>query len=265
MFHVLAHVEGTAGLASSSFDPLYCEFSERHLGPASARSLGDDVRVLADVARSHSELARLQVLAWVFHDTEHAGRARGRDLATLVAGELADPVFLKSATGGGAGMEVLRAAAELEAPFHARLPPVHADLEGLERALNARMHCAPALKTFQVSCVRSLRLRGRVVPKHIWVGAPALDPPLTAAHAAWQACHEATVTEVGKLAATLGVGIDERTVEHAAIVLLTRRASENGLADDHDAWCATFGNNLPGRDVEALPDDAKRLVTELPP
>jgi hypothetical protein len=265
VFHVLAHVEATAALPSSLFDPVYRDFVERHSGPASARALGDDARVLGEVLRDHSELSRVQSLAGVFLDPEHAARMRGRDLTMLVAEDLTDAVFLEPAKNGGAAMEILRAAAELEAPFHARLPAASTDLDALDRALQALAACAPTLQAFRVSCLRSLRLRGRVVPGNIWVGAPGLEPPLTALHAAWQACHEATVAEVGAGAAARRLALQERAVEHAAVVLLTARAAHNGLSDDHGTWCATFGAGLPRRELSALPDDARQLVRELEP
>jgi hypothetical protein len=265
VFHVLAHVEATETLPSSVSDEAYRTFVEAHLGPASERALGGDARVLGDVLRDHAELSRVQTLAGVFRDAEHAARVRGRDLTMLMAEDVAEPVFLESAKNGGAAMEVLRAAAELEAPFHARLPPVRTDLEAFDRALQARAVCAPLLTQFRISCLRSLRLRGRVVPGHIWVGAPGVDPPLTALHAAWQACHEATVAEVGAAAARRGLAIVERTVEHAAIVLLTVRAAENGLSADHDTWCATFGSRMPNRDIATLPNEAQQLLKELEP
>jgi len=178
---------------------------------------------------------------------------------------VASAVFLEPVKGGGPTMEILRAAAELEAPFHARLPQPTTDLGALDRALQARIACAPVLSGFQVSCIRSLRQRGRIVPGHIWVGAPGHDPPLTALHAAWQACHEATVAEVGAGAVARGLTLAERAVEHAAIVLLAARAAANGLSADHDTWCATFGTGMPRRELAALPDEAQRLVTELGP
>jgi hypothetical protein len=265
VFHVLAHVEGTRALPSSLFDPVYRDFVETHLGPAAARTLGDDARILGEAVRDHAELCRIQALAGVFRDPEHAARLRGRDLATLMAEDVAEPVFLEPATNGGAAMEILRAAAELEAPFHARLPAASTDLDALGRALQARLACAPALPGFQVSCIRSLRLRGRVVPGHVWVGAPGLEPPLTALHAAWQACHEATVAEVAAAAVARRLALGERAVEHAAVVLLTARAAQNGLSDDHETWCATFGGGLPRRESAALPDDAQELLKELEP
>lgn len=265
VFHVLAHVEGTEALPSSVSDPAYRTFVETHLGPASERALGGDARVLGEVLRDHAELSRVQTLAGVFRDPEHAARARGRDLTRLVAGDVADESFLEAAKNGGAAMEVLRAAAELEAPYHSRLPPARTDLEAFDRALQARAVCAPLLTEFRVSCLRSLRVRGRVVPGHIWVGAPAADPPLTALHAAWQACHEATVAEVGAAAAGRNLAIDERTVEHAALVLMTARAADNGLTADHDTWCATFGSGIPRRELAALPDGAQQLLRELGP
>jgi hypothetical protein len=265
VFHVLAHVEGTEVLPSALSDRIYRDFAATHLGPASARALGGDARLLGELLRDHGELSRIQALAGVFRNAEHASRLRGRDLAMLVAEDLADPVFLGPVKNGGATMEILRAAAELEAPFHARLPPAAPDLDALDRAIQARIVCAPSLSAFRVFCLRSLRLRGRVVPGQIWVGAPALDPPLTALHAAWQACHEATVAEVGAAAVAQSRALDERAVEHAAVVLMAARAAGNGLSNDHGLWCSTFGSGLPSLEVAALPAEAQELVRELEP
>lgn len=265
VFHVLAHVERNEALPSSVSDRAYRTFVEAHLGPASERALGGDTQVLGEVLRDHAELARVQALAAVFRDPQHAARVRGRDLTTLLAEDVSDTAFLEPVKNGGAAMEVLRAAAEIEAPFHARLPPPHTDLEAFDRALQARAVCAPALAGFRISCLRSLRLRGRLVPGHIWVGAPAADPPLTALHASWQACHEATVAEVGTAAAARDVALDERMVEHAAVVLLTLRAAENGLSADHGTWSATFGTGFPRPELAALPDEAQQLLRELEP
>src|SRR5690242_9125689 len=96
VFHVLAHVEETEALPSSVSDAAYRAFVESHLGPASERALSGDARVLGEALRDHGELSRVQALAAVFRDPEHAARVRGRDLATLMAEDLVDAVFLEA-------------------------------------------------------------------------------------------------------------------------------------------------------------------------
>jgi len=261
VFHVLAHVASGAHLPSSLFDPAYCAFAERHLGSPVTRALGSDIEVIGRLVTDHGALAALQALAWAFHDGEQAARVREKELASLSEGDVADAAWLDALHRGGPAMEVLRAAAELEAPSFARLPPVDSDGEDLTRALAEVAPCAPHLAVLRVATVRSLRLRGRVARGVIWVGAPGREPPLSVEHAAWQACHEATVDEVG--VALASGGASERTVEHAALVLLALRASDHGRAAEHARWYATFGGRAPALDAAALPADVRAVVLRL--
>jgi hypothetical protein len=215
--------------------------------------------VLGRVARDHEGLARLQALAWLFDDPAQAIQVRDRELSALTAADVADPARLSVARAGDAAMEVLRAACELERPFFERLPAREADRSGLSAALAERVPCAPRLATLQVACLRSLRLRGRVNRRVVWVGAPAAEPPLGVLYAVWQACHEATVAEVS----TALPDVAERRVEHAALVLLALRAAEHGRAAEHAVWYAAFGGRAPGLDPALLPARVRDVVVSL--
>ncbi|MBW2459905.1 MAG: hypothetical protein JRI68_35775, partial [Deltaproteobacteria bacterium] len=70
VFHVLAHVADTAHLPASVFDPTYVQYAEGHLGPAAQRPLAEDAAVLGRVLPTHEELARAQLLAWLFDDVD---------------------------------------------------------------------------------------------------------------------------------------------------------------------------------------------------
>ena len=136
---------------------------------------------------------------------------------------------------GYTAVEILRAAAELELPLLARLPPVDVDLAALALALDEVARAAPLLPSCPVGVARALGRRGRVMGREIWVG----DAPI--AHSAWQAAHEATVAEVVERARGAGESADHDRVEWAAVALLADRARAAGLAEGHRAWFAHFG------------------------
>src|SRR5581483_7174316 len=144
-----------------------------------------------------------------------------------------DAPELLPALAGDPAVEVLRAAAELELPLLARLPPIAADLAALGRALDEVAAAAPLLPRCRVGVARALGRRGRVMGREIWVGAAPIE------HAAWQAAHEATVAEVAAHAAQ-----DHDAVELAALALLAHRARASGLEAAHRAWLAHFGEEV---------------------
>jgi hypothetical protein len=255
---VLCHAEGTAGLAASVFDSEYVAFCRRHLGDAESRTLGEDARALSALAAGHSELARVNACAWLFRTLERAVAAAPIELAKLSAEDVDEPLLLPLLRTRPEAIEILRCAAELERPFHARLPPPVVDFGAVRAELANVTRAAPRLATSDVVLVRSLRLRGRVRGDEIWVGAP--DPTLgpSVEHVAWQAAHEATVVEVSA-AGRLG----ERQVEHAAVALLAARAERSALRAAHARWLAHFGKNAPSIARESLPAHAQKLVDDM--
>jgi hypothetical protein len=265
VFHVLAHVEGTAGLAASNFDPVYVAFAETLLGPASDRTLGGDRSLLAAALPTHARLARAQLVAWLFADLDQAVACGARDLRDLRPEDVARPWLLQALVAEEAGVELLRGAALLEAGMFARLPRVVGARSRLEPALVAVRPAAPALGVCSVRCVRSLRLRGRVLREGgratIWVGAPGEAPALAAGHAAWQAAHEATVDEVTQAAQAARFEVVHEELEHAAIVLLAGRAARTGRTAGHQAWLERFA--APSSDPETLSPAWRELVGEL--
>jgi hypothetical protein len=254
VFHVLCHVEGTAHLAASVFDSRYVAFCREHLGDPEARTLAEDARALGLVAADHEDLARLQLVAWLFTSAERGQAAAPIELDALQDEEVDRPGLLPTLRKRREAVELLRCAVELERPFHARLPAVNAT--SLDLSLVSR--AAPALVEHEIRLVRSLRLRGRVYENEIWVGVP--DPVLgpSAEHVGWQAAHEATVAEVSR-----AFGLGEREVEHVAVVLLAERARREGLTSEHGVWLSHFGANAPSTTRNALPEAAQKLVDEL--
>jgi hypothetical protein len=231
---VLAHVEG-GRLAASCHDPAYVAWAEARLGPIAERSLGEDARILASVCTTHDALARVQAVAWLFNGEDDASAVAMRDLATLADKDVVDPMALRAARAAGPAAEVLRAAAELELPRIAALAPPEVDRVAVSRELAIVARVAPRLSSCRIALARALGLRGRVLGSSIVVGAPGAVPGggcPDAAHAAWQAAHEATVLEVGPLAF--------EDAERSAIDLLHRRARDAGLDAAHARWIARF-------------------------
>src|SRR6185312_4409465 len=127
VFHVLAHASTTGALASSLYDASYVAHCERHLGAISARSLGSDLANLEPLLTSHDILARVQCVAFLFDDPAGARAVVARELRELGDAEVRSPRALRALHGVEPLAELLRAAAELEAPYHARLPRVTVD------------------------------------------------------------------------------------------------------------------------------------------
>src|SRR5689334_3120479 len=120
VFHVLAHVP--LPFPSSIHDPLYVAFAERHLGPASARSLAEDAVLLGKVLSTPELCAHAQWVAFLFENAAAARAVTDRDLREMDEVH-AHGAALRALAGIEPVAESLRAAAELEAPHHARLPP----------------------------------------------------------------------------------------------------------------------------------------------
>lgn len=230
VFHVLAHVRGTAHLAASAYDAGYVADVARQLGPAGQRQLGDDAVMLGHLLGTHDVLAAAQCLAWLFRSPARAEAAAGRDLADLAPEDVDAPALLPGVRKTGAAAEILRATAELEAPLLAALPRPAIDLGALGDALARVTGAAPHLAACTVGVLRPLGRRGRVLGREIWVGATSID------HLAWQAAHEATVAEVAAAMRSRGETPTHARMEREAIALLEERARAAGLTAPHRAW-----------------------------
>ncbi len=257
VFHVLAHAAGTRNLPASVYDPVYVAFCERSLGPAEERTLAEDALALSKLATSHQELARVGLVAWLFDTVERARSVATRELETLEPSDVDHPEILPALRRAPAQVELLRCAAELERPFFDKLPGVAFDEAELARALRRVTAAAPELARADVRVVRSLRLRGRVRGVEIWVGAPEPALGLAHPHVAWQAAHEASVAEVARQAPEL----EEREVEHVAVVLLAERAARAEMAAEHGRWLSHFGDNAPPIDCPSLSIAARNALT----
>jgi hypothetical protein len=259
VYHVLAHVRGTASLPSSVYDPHYVRFAELQLGPASERPLGQDAAHLARAAPTHAELSRVQLLAWLFRDLPRAREVATRALGELHASDVDDPSVLRSVTEAS---ELLWCAALLELDLFATLPVVEIEPAELERGLGEMADVAPGLRECRIELVRALGLRGRVRDQVIWIGAPSAELGVSLDHVLWQAAHEATVRELGLRSAALPreQRPSERELEHAAVVLLAERARETERAPEHRRWLDHFGPHAPAVELGSLSPAARRLL-----
>jgi len=250
VFHVLAHVRGTRHLAASVYDRTYLDFVACHVGPAEARTLGEDVEVLGRAAATHEALAAVQLLAWLHETVEGAEAVADRGLRQLGPRDVDAPGLLLALLRWEATVEVLRCAALLEREAWEALP-FEPDAVGMRLALSRVVPAAPGLEACRVRTVRALRLRGRVRDDEIWVGMPMVALGLTKEHAAWQAAHEATVREVSTAMARKGRVATFEAVERVAVVLLASRAGTAGLGRDHAVWFRHLGHP-PSTEVEEL-------------
>jgi hypothetical protein len=257
VFHVLAHALETAPLAASLYDRTYVEFAARLLGPAGDRSLGEDAQVLGKVLGSHELLARVQLVARLFDSIEGASQHAAVDLGVLAERGVVRAELVRSLEPVIHAAELLRVTCEIEREPFAKLPATSFAGSELAQALDALSSLAPLLGSCTVAAVRSLRLRGRAFPDEIWFGVPSAELGVSVDHAAWQACHEATVLELS-LASTEGAG--EREIEHAAVVLLAERARSVEKESEHGRWLLHFGPHAPPLDRDRLPAAARELV-----
>lgn len=232
VLHVLAHVD-VGRVAASCFCAAWIAEARARFGPAEARTLAEDARLLASAAGTHEALARVHAVIWLFDGEEDASAVREHDLADLDPPEVRSPPALRLAREAGDAAEILRAAAELELPLVAGLPPLDATDDALARALDVTLAAAPGLARFDIRLARPLGLRGRLFGRSILVGAPG-HAGADAAHVAWQAAHEATVAEI----VMRGDAKDHDDIERGAIALLRTRARAAGLGDDHARWLA---------------------------
>lgn len=245
---MLAHVD-PGRVASSCYDAGWIAWAEQHLGRATDRSLAADVRVLERTLASNEHLAAAQALAWMWNDAAQARGCAQRDLAELTDDDVADTRALRTARAIGPAVEVLRAAAELELPRLAEIHAPYTDTTALARALSRAAPAAPELGRVRIELAPPLPRRGRAWGPHVWVGMPGIAGAETE-HVAWQAAHEATVVEVGRLAE------GHETVERMALGLLRSRARRAGLTDAHRRWLETLDVAALGPipDVDDLPE-----------
>lgn len=253
VFHVLAHVPGEA--AASAFDPIYTGWSERMIGPASARSLAEDARALAALAPTHDALVRAQVVAWIVRDREKARSLFDRALTEIRPEEVDDANALRFAAGDPAA-ELVWCAAALEDEAHSKLPAMM--IEGIGEAPLALALVAPNIGEFDLGIVRSLRLRGRVHAREIWVGEPGSEPHNpTLEHVMWQAAHEAAAVELTERVP----GLPFASIEHGSVVLLAVRSERAGRAADHARWLSSLRS--PDPSIESLPPDLRAILDRL--
>ena len=249
VFHVLAHVPGDA--AASAYDPAYAAWSEARIGPPAERSLAEDARALEALAPTHDALVRAQLLAWLFSDRDRARSVWERPLSELGPNEVDDPSALSVA--GDPAAELLWCAVALEDEAHARLPAMRAN-DVADAALGLA-GVAPTITGLDLGIVRSLRLRGRVRGREIWIGEPGAGATLD--HVAWQAAHEATAVELGEHDPRLPFA----SIEHGSVVLLAMRAERAGRAADHARWIAAL--RTPDPRVESLAPELRAIVEAL--
>lgn len=210
-----------------------------------AESLDEDARVLAEtLATDHERLAAAQALAWVWREPPEATE---RDLAALGADDVLSMEALRVALRAGPPVEVLRAAAELEADRVEQLLKQPFDGADLERALAEVTRAAPGLARLRVELVGALPRRGRAWGEVIFVGIPGVAGA-EAWHVAWQAAHEATTLEAHAHGAR-----GYEAVERFAIRTLRSRARAEGLAEGYARWLATL--DLSGLGPVADEDD----------
>jgi hypothetical protein len=262
VFHVLSHVRPQRPLAPSVHDPIYVAFAEKHLGQASDRELGQDAQALSLLLTTHDAMVAVQMLAWLFASVQDANTCASFDLAQLPCESLLEPRLRPRLLAHRQAAEILWASTLLEAHCHARLPAIELDLPTIDRSLCASVCVAPRLASCSVSFVRSLRLRGRVRAREIWVGAPSPSLRLDLHHVVWQACHEATVLEIGETATTAGIDLGHSRSEGAAVVLLAERARSQGLQAQHAKWLAHLGANAPCQDRSSLDAAALRVMQQ---
>ncbi len=258
VFHVLAHVSKTAHLPASICDDVYTAFVASHAGPVSVRALDEDAAVLGHVFENHVALSRAQLVTRLFDSTATALARATTDLDDLTA-----PASLRLALRPIAtGVELLRCAALLEAPVVDALPSITLDETQLRTALASVLASSPTLHHFTIVPIVALRLRGRLMGQEIWTGLPCNELALSPTHVAWQAAHEATVAEVSAASRGAEASLEERGIEHIALVLMTERAAESKASGPHGTWQAHFAH-IPEPHRNALPASSRALLERL--
>jgi hypothetical protein len=265
VLHVLAHVESTKSLPSSLYDPVYVELCRRELGAAEDRQLGADALALGPLLSRHETLASVQRLAWLHETIGESMAQETKSLAELRPDDVARPALLSAfAVDEVPLVELLRSAVALERPHHARLAPVEVaagEQEELLHVVTELCAVAPGLSRARIAFVRSLGRRGRVWGKEIWLGIPGSENGPTPEYAAWQAAHEATVVEVAEAAANAKLGLTEREIESAGLVVLSARARGEGISERHRSWFADVSGGAAAHAVlEGARDEVRTVL-----
>lgn len=263
VLHVLAHVPLPE--PGSLHEPAYIAWCAERAGPSAARELGEDIRLLSQLLAPLEVRIGSQGLAALFEDSEEASRFALVELADFPGQGVRsyDRGAWRQLLHHRPAVEVLRMACEVERLHLAQLSPPNPDPE-LARYLAELTCVAPALGVLRVRELRPLWRRGRLMGDQVWVGSGAPGEGPGVAHVAWQACHEATLSELSRRwrsQATYDVAL-----ELATLVVLRERALRSGRAEEHQRWCATLGGPLPcGIDElrHEVPEDLLRLVEQL--
>jgi hypothetical protein len=198
--------------------------------------------VLGRVVTSHEALSSLQLLAWLHSTVDVARGLSELELTQLEPTQVEAPEVLLALARMGPAAEVLRCAALLEGDAWSALPCLPDAVGDFRRALDAMVAVAPWLAESSVRRVRSLRLRGRVRGREIWVGHPGGALGVSVEHVAWQAAHEATVREVVEAMESMGKTPWFACVEHVAVVLLADRSASAGMDEGHGTWFSHLAN-----------------------
>lgn len=195
VYHVLAHVN-VPELPSTNYHAGYVRRAQHYLGDASERSLGRDVATLRELTNAHVGYSQLQLLAWLFDNTEVAARCAGRGLAELSPSDVSQPRLLPSLQRLGPIAELLFCTALLEATPLQALPALGFSRDELLTALESERVNVPHLARYTFVRCDSLTSFGRLVGDRIWIGTPNAQLGLSAQQVARQAAHEATVGEL---------------------------------------------------------------------
>jgi hypothetical protein len=238
VLHILAHLETTAHLPSSLYDPGYVALARRHLGDPAERALGADIEALSTHLVSHEGLIAIQPLLRL-HPSLAAG-LRGSQRSLL---ELDDDPGTNRAVRDALVekaplcAELLRCAALLEAETFVRwpLPDLTDVARRIRDALPAFWGVSPQLRCLPIRTFLALGMRGRAWPDEIWVGIPVESGEPSLEHVLWQAAHEATVLEVAQR-----TPLGERHIERLAVALMSQRATRSNMRPSYEQWLRNF-------------------------
>lgn len=263
VLHVLAHLPLPE--PGSVHEPDYVAWCAERAGASAARELGEDIQVLSQLLAPLELRVGCQGLAALFEDSGEAERFALVELADFPGQGVRsyDHAVWRQLLARRPAVEVLRLACEVERMHLEQISPPSPD-PALARYLAELTCVAPALERLRVRELRPLWRRGRLMREQVWVGSATRGEGPGLAHVAWQACHEATLSEVSRRwrsQAAYDVGL-----ELATIVVLKERAYRAGRAEEHRRWFTTLGGELPGGIDElrhAVPEDLRCVVEQL--
>ncbi|MGE0325560.1 MAG: hypothetical protein AB7K71_27700 [Polyangiaceae bacterium] len=264
VLHVLAHVPLPE--PGSLHEPAYVAWCARRLGPCAGRELGEDIEVLGQLLAPLELRVGIQRLPLLFGDSREAQGFALVDLHAFPDQGVRsfDEAVWRQLLPQRSVVEVLRMACEAERMHLEQIsPPTNS--QALQRYLAELTAVAPALARLAVIELRPLWRRGRLMGEQVWVGAADRGAGPGLEHVAWQACHEATVWELGTR--WRSDAAYDSALELSAVALLGERAQRAGLAAPHAVWLEHFGGALP-RGIEELerltvPSELQSLVREL--